>query len=552
MRRRIRRLAPDARLPVPTIGLAMSGGGGAAPAIQVDGTLAVSTDVGSYIASGISRINAVYIRCETPGTAGTTIVDIHLNGVTIFTVQASRPALVWNDPDGVAKSGVPDITVLAENDVLTVEIDQVATGAEDLVVVIDVDLVVGLVGLPGAAGPAGEPIFGSCYGNHIAWVQAAAVQNTWYNISDVDIEDGELSDVTHDGSGKLTVLEAGEYLVNWSLCYEDNQANDHVEVGIEVSGSGAAEVDGRAHSENKFANEEEHLSSCAILDLEANATLELAIRTTDVGNPTITVDGMNLAATRIGPAGGGVGNHNILDGTVHPDSVADVVTRGSIIVGNLTPKWDELPIGAPQDYLRSNAVDAAWSQIPAAEVVNTPAGDIAATDVQAAINELDTEKSPVGEGFYIAYIHLRDEKANNTLSGTFTQGAWRTRDLTIELSDTGGDAQLGVPGANQVTLEAGTYRCLISCPAAAVYSHKARLYNITDGATIIMGTSEYAHRTYLGQTRSFVVGRFTLASQKVLEVQHYCNTTRANDGFGFRCNFGVIEVYTEVELWKEA
>ncbi|KKL80798.1 hypothetical protein LCGC14_2001160, partial [marine sediment metagenome] len=46
-------------------------------------------------------------------------------------------------------------------------------------------------------------------------------------------------------------------------------------------------------------------------------------------------------------SGGGVGNHNILDGSVHQDSVADGVTAGSVIIGNDTPKWDELVISIP-------------------------------------------------------------------------------------------------------------------------------------------------------------------------------------------------------------
>lgn len=364
MRRRIRRLAPTITPPVPTIGLAMGGGGGSAPAIQVDGALAVCSDVGSYVSPGASVINAVYIRCETPGTAGSTIIDVHLNGVTIFTVQGNRPILAWNDPDGVAKSGVPDVISLAENDVLTADIDQVATGAEDLVVVIDIDLVVGLVGPAGAAG----------------------------------------------------------------------------------------------------------------------------------------------------------GTHNILDAAVHTDSALDVVTRGSIIYGNSTPKWDELPIGAAGRVLTSDGTDASWA-VPAAA------------------------------GLYSDYIHIRDEKAAGTEGGGFTQGAWRTRDLTVELSDTGGDATLA---SNQITLEAGTYRCLISCPAFNVNQHKARLYNISDASTEIVGTTELSNAADLTQTIALVRGRFTLAAQKVLEVQHYCAATKAVQGFGVAFNIGVVEVYTEVELWKEA
>ncbi|MEK9723609.1 MAG: hypothetical protein VW405_09010, partial [Rhodospirillaceae bacterium] len=41
---------------------------------------------------------------------------------------------------------------------------------------------------------------------------------------------------------------------------------------------------------------------------------------------------------------------------------------------------------------------------PASSIVNTPAGGIAATDVQAAINELDTEKSAVGHTHTLSNI----------------------------------------------------------------------------------------------------------------------------------------------------
>ena len=176
-------------------------------------------------------------------------------------------------------------------DTLEVQQDFYAGGASNYIKMIDGDMV-----FVGAAGLS----FGSCSGNHIGWAQANAVQNTWYNISDASIVDGNLHNVAHDGSGKLTVTNAGMYLIAYSCCFEDNAANDHVEVGIEVSGSGSANVAGRGHLENKFANEEEHLSSSCILDLAANATIEVAIRTTDAGTPTISVQGINVSVLQVG------------------------------------------------------------------------------------------------------------------------------------------------------------------------------------------------------------------------------------------------------------
>lgn len=107
--------------------------------LNVDGAIEAVSDVGAFVAQGEGAIQAVYIRCDDPGTAGSTIVDVHKNGTTIFTTQANRPTLAYDDADGVAKSGDPEVTVLAENDVLTVDIDQAATGAENLTVVVVIE-----------------------------------------------------------------------------------------------------------------------------------------------------------------------------------------------------------------------------------------------------------------------------------------------------------------------------------------------------------------------------------------------------------------------------
>ena len=52
--------------------------------------------------------------------------------------------------------------------------------------------------------------------------------------------------------------------------------------------------------------------------------------------------------------------HVLLDGSVHTDTVAQGVTRGSIIYGNSTPKWDELVKGSTGQFLQSGASDISW------------------------------------------------------------------------------------------------------------------------------------------------------------------------------------------------
>lgn len=147
----------------------------------------------------------------------------------------------------------------------------------------------------------------------------------------------------------------------------------------------------------------------------------------------------------------------------------------------------------------------------------------------------------------VDYIELRDEKAAGTDGGEFPSGAWQKRDLNTEHSDAGGHAALA---SSQITLAAGTYLAEIACPAVAVNAHQARLYNTTDAATTLVGTSSYCGNGSTQFTVSTITGRFTIAGSKVFEVQHQCGTTKATNGFGAANNFGEVEVYTVARFWK--
>src|SRR3990167_5897920 len=56
--------------------------------------------------------------------------------------------------------------------------------------------------------------------------------------------------------------------------------------------------------------------------------------------------------------------NSLLDGSAHSDSVAQTVSRGSLIYGNATPKWDELIVGAANSVLWSDGTDVSWSAAP--------------------------------------------------------------------------------------------------------------------------------------------------------------------------------------------
>lgn len=119
-------------------------GGGASGVVSdpfwfLDGAIASGTSsVGLvWVAPRDATISTVYAYLGDTGTSGTTTVDIHLNGTTIFTASSgvNRPTIAYNDADGY-DSGVPETTAISAGDVLEIYIDQAATGAANLSVII--------------------------------------------------------------------------------------------------------------------------------------------------------------------------------------------------------------------------------------------------------------------------------------------------------------------------------------------------------------------------------------------------------------------------------
>lgn len=158
----------------------------------------------------------------------------------------------------------------------------------------------------------------------------------------------------------------------------------------------------------------------------------------------------------------------------------------------------------------------------------------------------------LGPTFTDGYMMLQDQKSDGSGGGTFTNGAWRTRDLNTEVEDT---SNLVTLSANQMTLEPGDYVIHARCPAGGVFGNQVRLRNIDAGSTILTGSN-----TYLGNPSVFnadvdfaeLQGLFSLAIQTVLEIQHTCQITVATIGLGtsivlFEAN---TEVYTTVEIWS--
>ena len=167
---------------------------------------------------------------------------------------------------------------------------------------------------------------------------------------------------------------------------------------------------------------------------------------------------------------------------------------------------------------------------------------LAADSVTAA--KLDTNT-------FVSYAVICDQKASGVNAGTFTSGAWRTRDLNTEIFDPDGIVSIS---SNEFTLAAGTYLIEWSAPAMRVNAHKTRLYDVTADAAGQLGCNAYAIANTSGDhTHSFGSARITIASSNTYRIEHRSEGTGTTFGFGYRTNLASIpEIYTVVKIFKEA
>jgi hypothetical protein len=183
---------------------------------------------------------------------------------------------------------------------------------------------------------------------------------------------------------------------------------------------------------------------------------------------------------------------------------------------------------------------AADNMLLAANSDGSQDGWISPGDILAASNFLtqsEIEALPgFGGGVNISLAYFFDAKTSGTNGGTFTAGAWRTRDVS------GVECQDGwlTTDSNQLIIDAGDYLALIFCPCHYVGQSRARLYNIDTSTELLSGNS-YA---YSWSVDIVVAGFFNISTDNTaLEIQHQCATTNTSLGFGVASGMGT-EVYT--------
>lgn len=86
------------------------------------------TNWAEWVVPFACRIVDVIAHSNAAGTGGTsTIMDVNINGTTIYTTQANRPVLLEANDGMYTEAGLPEVDRIDAKDILTVDVDQVAT-----------------------------------------------------------------------------------------------------------------------------------------------------------------------------------------------------------------------------------------------------------------------------------------------------------------------------------------------------------------------------------------------------------------------------------------
>ena len=255
----------------------------------------------------------------------------------------------------------------------------------------------------------------------------------------------------------------------------------------------------------------------------------------------------------------------IEDGTNNGTSVIDTITSISI-AGVSNSNWAQIEMAVSGTTVTIAATDIAGATTQS----SPPATFMNAYNPEKGGYYINSTKRTIGiiykdgsgnlaeivntfsndEGFTdMGFLHIVEQQATGGNGGTFTSGAWQTRLINTIRKNYLSGASLA---SNQITLPAGEYYIEWNATAYDVQTHKSRVYNTTDTATILVGSNGGINAGTGSNImdQSIGSGKFTLPAAKVIELQHRCFITQATSGFGLQQGWGEIEVYSEVKIWK--
>jgi hypothetical protein len=153
---------------------------------------------------------------------------------------------------------------------------------------------------------------------------------------------------------------------------------------------------------------------------------------------------------------------------------------------------------------------------------------------------------------------FRDEKPSGTNGGNAPNTNYNTRELNAGVPALGGGGISTIiagmsldTSTYEFVVPAGTFYITASAPAGYALGHKARLFNVTDNAVELLGTSEYTNQSAIDVSRSFLTGLVILTAPTTYRIEHRIGDTGGNTwDYGVNAGTGDVEVYTTITLVK--
>ena len=146
-----------------------------------------------------------------------------------------------------------------------------------------------------------------------------------------------------------------------------------------------------------------------------------------------------------------------------------------------------------------------------------------------------------------SFAKLTQEHATTVGGGSTVATTWNKRTLNTEVDP---DSIVTLEVDNTFTLTTGRYRVWGSSVVISPNRARARIYNVTDASTAILGDSSYGNPPSAPAVKSFVVGIITVVGTKNFRFEHYTEQAFAAQGMGVASSDGEPEVYAQLEIEK--
>lgn len=253
-----------------------------------------------------------------------------------------------------------------------------------------------------------------------------------------------------------------------------------------------------------------------------------------VNGAVITAGSIPLSALVGGTAlsAGGVATANLADGAVTTAKLAALGVTGATIA-NKTIGPTKM-VGTTTAHIWVVQSDGSLAEVAVSGALTMTAAGV-----------FSLASSVVGQ----AIAMFAEVEATGAQGGTFTAGAWQLRVLNSTIIDSAAIFNLA---SNVLTWStAGTYYIKAESTAYTVGFHQIRLWDPTNNVVLSDGMPACATAEQTVSSAETVINVLDGVTQK-LQIQHYCQTTRATDGLGHNPGFGGNSIFSRITIIKLA